>query len=106
MAVQSFVIQRCCRAYKLGVTNNKDKLSSLHNPNSNHFNLLQFCPSLPPFAFAAVFKPFFNVSSSYFSVSVDLFATLQWLNLAKFRDTAPLKQTKIIASYISIPITT
>ena len=46
---------------------------------------------MPFFVFAVLFKPFVNVLSGHFYVSVNLVARSWWLNLAKFRDTAPLE---------------
>ena len=42
------------------------------------FNLLEVCPSLPPFVLSVLFKPSFNVLSSYryFYVSLSLLAVL------------------------------
>jgi len=60
-------------------------------PIAIHVNLLQFGPSVPFFVFAVLFKPFVNVLSGYFYVSVNLVARSWWLNLAKFHDTAPLE---------------
>ena len=81
-----------CQAYIMKDTNNRDQLWKTvrrkNFQNSDHvkiyFNFLQFCPSLPPFAFAFLFKPSFNVLSSYFYVSLDLVARFQSLNLANF----------------------
>ena len=39
-----------------------------------HFNLLQFCLSEPPFAFAVLFIPSSTVVRSYFYVSVNMVA--------------------------------
>ena len=55
-------------------------------------HLFQLGPSVPSFVFAGLFKPFVNVLSGYFYVLLNLVARSQWLNLAKFRDTAPLRK--------------
>ena len=61
-----------------------------------HFNHLKFCPFLPPFVFAVLSQPSFNVPSSVFFVSIDLDASIKLLNLATLRDTTPLKQIETI----------
>ena len=43
-------------------------------PIAIRVNLLQFGPSVPSFAFAVLFKPFVNVLSGHFYVSVNLVA--------------------------------
>ena len=58
-----------------------------------HVNVPQFGPSMPSFVhvFAVLLKPFINVLGGCFYVLLILMARSQWLNLAKFCDTAPLK---------------
>ena len=41
-----------------------------------HFNLLQDCPSRPPFVFAMLFILSFNVLSGYFYVSFSVVAVI------------------------------
>ena len=51
------------------------------------FNLLQFCPSLPPCMFVVLFMPPFNVLTGYFFASLNLVADPSVLNTDTFRDT-------------------
>jgi len=58
-------------------------------------NLPQFGPSAPFFAFAVLFKPFVNVLSVHFYVSLNLVARSQWINFAKLSDR------KLLESHMS-----
>ena len=60
--------------------------------------------SLPAFAFTVLFKSYFNVLCSYFHVSLSLVRSSQSLNLAKFRDTAPLHKEKFSPGCLSSPL--
>ena len=46
-----------------------------------HFNLLQVCPSGPPFVFALLFILPFNVLSGYFYVSLSVVAVIPLFEL-------------------------
>lgn len=46
-----------------------------------HFNLLQVCPSRPPFVFAMLFILSFNVLSGYFYVSLSVVAVIPLFEL-------------------------
>lgn len=52
------------------------------------FNVLQVCPSVPPFVFDMLFIPSFHVLSCYFYVLLSLVAVSALLSFDKFRDTA------------------
>ena len=54
------------------------------------FNLLEVCPSVPPFVFAVLFLPSFNVLSCYFCVLLNLEAAPRVRIFDNIRDTAPL----------------
>ena len=54
------------------------------------FNLLEVCPSVPPFVFAVLFLPSFNVLSCYFCVLLNLEAVPRVRIFDNIRDTAPL----------------
>ena len=57
---------------------------------ANRFNLLEVCPSVPPFVFAVLFLPSFNVLSCYFCVLLNLEAVPRVRIFDNIRDTAPL----------------
>ena len=54
------------------------------------FNLLEGCPSVAPFVFAALFLPSFNVFSGYICVLLNLEAVPKVRIFDNIRDTAPL----------------
>ena len=67
------------------------KMNFLKTHNCNPlFNLLEVCPSVPPFVFAVLFLPSFNVLSCYFCVLLNLEAVPRVRIFDNIRDTAPL----------------
>ena len=69
------------------VTTAKKKKTKTKTTILIRFNLLQFCPSLPPCMFVVLFMPPFNVLTAYFFVSLNLVADPSVLNFDTFRDT-------------------
>ena len=61
------------------------------------FNLLQVCPSVPPFVFVVLSIHSFTILCRYFCFT-QFGGSFHRLNFEKFRDTAPL-------SYISCIVT-
>ena len=60
-------------------------ITSFQNPTiAIHFNLLQVCPSGPPFVLAVLFIPSFKFLSGYFYVSLNLVAVPRVRILIKF----------------------
>ena len=56
-------------------------------------NLLQDCPSVPPFVFTMLCIPSLNILSSYFSLKLVVGSTV-WI-LRKFRDTTDGNKNKV-----------
>ena len=54
---------------------------------SNHFNLLQVCPSVPSLIFAVLFIPSLNFVSGYFYSFTQFGGSYHCFNFDKFRDT-------------------
>ena len=59
---------------------------------SIHFNLLQFCPSVPSFIYAVLLIPSFNVLSGYFMFRKKFDDRSPRMNYSKFRDNKNTKQ--------------
>ena len=71
------------------IERNFEKLPGWAEQFAFHFNILQFCPSLP---YSKLPSASISLTGRYFCISLDLVAIFQSLNLAKFRDiTVPFK---------------